>query len=64
MSCALLNMPSQTTALCPGCCVILDGDAALCEDCQMSDCRYCGTPVYRWMLSENLACTGCEEDWS
>jgi hypothetical protein len=65
MSCALLDMPSVTAAsLCPGCCVILDDDDALCEDCQMSDCLYCSKPVFPWMLSDNLACAGCEGGWS
>jgi len=58
-------MPSVTaTSLCPGCCVILDGDDPLCEDCAISDCLYCGTLVFRWMLSENLSCAQCEGGWS
>jgi hypothetical protein len=50
-------------ALCPGCgCPSADenGDSITCEDCGPSDCAYCGTTVYRWQLSENLACQVCE----
>jgi hypothetical protein len=53
--------PQELT--CPGCGVPSeeDGQAMTCEDCGPSDCLYCGTTVYRWMLSENLACQECED---
>jgi hypothetical protein len=50
--------------ICPGCgllCEPLDDDAYCCEDCGPSDCAYCGATVYRWELSENLACRVCEQ---
>jgi hypothetical protein len=31
-----------------------------CEDCELSDCAFCGTTVHRWELSESLACRVCE----
>ena len=31
-----------------------------CEDCEPTDCLYCGTPTPRGMLSEHHACTVCE----
>ena len=35
-------------------------DAPFCEDCELSDCVFCGTSVHRFELSENLACRVCE----
>ena len=32
-----------------------------CEDCELSDCTYCGAPTNRCNLSANLACRMCEE---
>jgi len=32
-----------------------------CEDCEPSDCAYCGAPTNRCNLSSNLACRVCEE---
>jgi|GEM_PF-6645732 len=53
--------PQEPT--CPGCGVHSeeDGEAVTCEDCGPSDCVWCGKTVYRWMLSENLACQVCEQ---
>jgi hypothetical protein len=31
-----------------------------CEDCELSDCAFCGVTVHRFELSENLACPTCE----
>jgi hypothetical protein len=48
---------------CPGCGVPHDEQQTghvFCEDCGPSDCRWCGATVYRWQLSENLACFVCE----
>lgn len=33
---------------------------AFCDDCEPSDCRFCGTPTPRGMLSKNAACIICE----
>jgi hypothetical protein len=32
-----------------------------CEDCQLSDCAYCGITTHRRTLSENRACRTCED---
>jgi hypothetical protein len=37
-----------------------DPDNSLCEDCEFSDCAYCGFTTYRPLLSESLACGTCE----
>ena len=51
---------SHAWTRCPTCGCTVDTDG-FCEDCAMSDCRYCGMTTLRWMLSENLACDICEE---
>lgn len=51
---------SQSWHLCPACRCTVDAEG-FCEDCEMSDCLYCGMATHRWMLSENLACGICEE---
>ena len=50
-------------ATCPSCGGSYDAssdDAPFCEDCELSDCLYCGTRMHRRFLSENLACSICE----
>jgi hypothetical protein len=37
-----------------------DDDAPFCEDCELSDCAYCGATTNRPLLNENLACQTCE----
>ena len=39
-----------------------DGDRPFCEDCEPSDCAYCGRTTPRALLSEHLACLMCEGD--
>jgi hypothetical protein len=49
--------------ICPICGSSYDAgadDAPFCEDCELSDCAYCGAPTHRFSLSENLACSLCE----
>jgi hypothetical protein len=38
-----------------------DPDDSLCQDCELSDCAYCGVTTHRPLLSENLACGRCED---
>lgn len=48
---------------CPSCGSWYHHDEAgspFCEDCELSDCAYCGTSLHRFELSENLACPICE----
>ena len=35
-------------------------DNQFCEDCELSDCAYCGFTTNRPLLSCNLACQMCE----
>jgi hypothetical protein len=54
---------SEPEATCPGCGLPHDEQqtgAVFCEDCEPSDCVFCGAPTARGMLSENLACVVCE----
>lgn len=57
-----LHSDDKSEPTCPGCGVHSeeDGEAVTCEDCGPSDCVYCGDTVYRWQLSEDLACPLCE----
>ena len=58
------DLATQPQPTCRGCGVWLgdpDPDAVFCEDCGPSDCAYCGATTLRWMLSENLACSMCED---
>jgi hypothetical protein len=32
-----------------------------CEDCEQSDCKFCGATTFRDLLSVNLACRTCEQ---
>ncbi len=47
-----------------GCALPEGQDLAYCEDCEMSDCWYCGTPMPRPLLSDQFACAMCEGDGS
>jgi hypothetical protein len=50
-------------AICRFCGVLYDvdhNDIAFCEDCELSDCAFCGISINRPLLSENLACQVCE----
>lgn len=38
------------------------GGEGLCEDCELSDCAFCGTAVPRMDLSAELACPMCMGD--
>jgi hypothetical protein len=53
----------EPESTCPGCGMPHDEQASgavFCEDCEPSDCLYCGQPTPRGMLSEHHACTVCE----
>jgi hypothetical protein len=55
--------PPPADPICPGCGWWHDEHetgAVFCEDCELSDCAYCGYTTYRRLLSENLACVVCE----
>ena len=47
-------------AQCPACGTEDVEDFALCEDCHLSDCAFCGVTTHIYLLSENLACADCE----
>ena len=49
---------ARSGAPCPGCGPD-DQDFEFCEDCELSDCAYCGSPTNRYLLSEDLACATC-----
>jgi hypothetical protein len=58
------NVEARCEVVCPSCGLPHDhGDTGspFCEDCELSDCMYCGMPTNRCNLSENLACRVCEE---
>ncbi len=38
-----------------------DNGSSFCENCELSDCTYCGITTHRRTLSENLACRTCED---
>lgn len=52
-----------TEATCPLCGRSYDAgdDAPFCDDCQLSDCAYCGITTNRPFLSDDLACRVCSE---
>jgi hypothetical protein len=59
----VLTLDIRGGATCPAC----GPDQAtfqFCEDCEQSDCAYCGVVTKRYLLSENFACAGCEGDGS
>lgn len=54
--------PATGDAICPFCGCGFEGgeDAAFCDDCELSDCVFCGVTTHRPLLSDNLACRACE----
>ena len=53
----------EPEAKCPGCGLLHDErqtGTIFCEDCQPSDCKFCGATTARGMLSEHRACITCE----